>query len=241
MTQPVPPGYSNPVTLQSVSSADPWDSGVPEFQPGAGQGYISSGELLAWLAMVGGNTYDDMREQMMATEQRAALQEDLGHIKAVIEETQSTKDLAKLQGEIAAVMEKYEGTEFEERVNALFGERLKAFQAIDAAATDLGTAAQELGQVSSSDPEDPNQQAAMSKHDQARKAYDNARSSIEGQLDSWKTDVESKLDKLGKDDQLALIRIQELNARINQATQTASNLLASQDQAKSAAIMNLKG
>jgi hypothetical protein len=49
------------------------------------------------------------------------------------------------------------------------------------------------------------------------------------------------VDHLGSEDQLALIKIQELNSQITQTMQLASNLLAAQDQAQSAAIMNLKG
>jgi hypothetical protein len=59
-------------------------------------------------------------------------------------------------------------------------------------------------------------------------------------LDSWNTDIDAKVDALGKEDQLALIRIQELNSQITQATQLASNILAAQDQAASGVIMNLK-
>jgi hypothetical protein len=59
-------------------------------------------------------------------------------------------------------------------------------------------------------------------------------------LDSWCTDIDAKVEALAKDDQLALIRIQELNSQVTQATQLASNLLAAQDQAASAAIMNIK-
>jgi hypothetical protein len=60
------------------------------------------------------------------------------------------------------------------------------------------------------------------------------------QLDSWCTEIQGQVDALGTQDQLALIRIQELNSQVTQATQLASNILAAQDQAASTAIMNLK-
>jgi hypothetical protein len=192
--------------------------------------------------MVGRNTYDDMREQMMATEQRAQLQEDLGHIKSTIEELEAAhtpENFDKLEAELAALLEKYKGTPLEAKVNALFGERLEELKA-NRNARDAAHAA--AAEVSTIDPADADaSQAAGRRAKQAGDAYNHAWQTLANQLESWRTDIEAKMDKLGTEDQLALIRIQELNSRITQATQTASNLMASHDQAQSAAIMNLKG
>ena len=65
-------------------------------------------------------------------------------------------------------------------------------------------------------------------------------SELIAQLDSWSTEIQGEIDDLGKEDQLALISIQELNSQITQNTQLASNILAARDQAASTAIMNMK-
>ena len=74
-------------------------SAVPDFDPSAQSGYMTSGEIMAWLAVVGGNTYDEMRRQMVGTEQRRELQKDLTSLKALVEEAKTTKDPDKLQAD----------------------------------------------------------------------------------------------------------------------------------------------
>jgi hypothetical protein len=51
--------------------------------------------------------------------------------------------------------------------------------------------------------------------------------------------IKSKVDALGHDDQLELVRIQSLSSDINQASQLASNLMASSNQAANAILGNI--
>ena len=51
--------------------------------------------------------------------------------------------------------------------------------------------------------------------------------------------IQSKIDSLGKDDQLALIRINSLSSDINQAAQLASNLLSSSNQTANGIVGNI--
>jgi hypothetical protein len=51
--------------------------------------------------------------------------------------------------------------------------------------------------------------------------------------------IQSKIDALGRDDELALIEIQSLTADINQAAQLASNLLSSSNQTANAILGNI--
>jgi hypothetical protein len=53
--------------------------------------------------------------------------------------------------------------------------------------------------------------------------------------------LQSKIDALGRDDQLALIQIQSLTADIREAQQLASNLMSSSSQAANAIIGNIGG
>jgi hypothetical protein len=215
------------------------ESAVPDFDPAAQSGYITSGELMAWLAVVGGNTYDDMRQQMVGTEQRRELQKDLTSLKATIEEVKTTKDLDKLQAAMAECVAKYQGTPLEARVQEALGTRLATFAPLNEAKADKADADAETASSQHSigmggtahflDPRLP---------PEARIQFESEK--LIDQLDSWCTEIQGQVDDLGTQDQLALIKIQELNSQVTQATQLASNILAAQDQAASTAIMNIK-
>jgi hypothetical protein len=211
---------------------------VPDFDPSAQSGYITSGELMAWLAVVGGNTYDDMRRQMVGTEQRRELQKDLTSLKSIIEEAQSTGDPDKLELAMKELVAKYEGTPFEARVTKALGTRLAAFEPINQAKADKQAEAAEPfhGPLSLSGHSTFAPLAGIDPD----VVIDFEKQKLIEQLDSWVTEIQGEVDDLGKEDQLALIKIQELNSQITQATQLASNILAAQDQAASTAIMNLK-
>jgi hypothetical protein len=198
------------------------ESAVPDFDPGAQCGYMSSGEIMAWLAVVGGNTYDQMRQQMVGTEQRRELQKDLNDLKSLIEETKTTKDLTKLQAGVEELAAKYSETPFAGEIGEILGAHSDEFVEVAQRAEDFDDA-KGLGKKTA--------------------AFIKLASSSEkfiAQLDSWSTGIQGEIDDLGTQDQLALIRIQELNSQITQSTQLASNILAAQDQAASTAIMNLK-
>ena len=58
-------------------------------------------------------------------------------------------------------------------------------------------------------------------------------------IDGWTDTIGKTLDTLGKQDQLALINIQEINSEINQAKQTASALMDAADKSASAIINHI--
>jgi hypothetical protein len=213
------------------------ESALPDFDPSAQSGYMTSGEIMAWLATVGGDTYDQMRQQMVGTEQRRELQKDLTSLKSLVEEAQVTKDPDKVEAAMKEIIAKYEGTPLEARVNEALGTRLTAFEGINEAKADTEADPQAalrqglLGQATfpaiAGGPT-PEFRILLEKEE------------LIEQLDSWSTEIQGLVDDLGKEDQLALIKIQELNSQITQNTQLASNILAAQDQAASTAIMNIK-
>jgi hypothetical protein len=216
---------------------DPWESMVPEFDPAAQGGYMSSGEVLGWIATVGQHTYAEMRQQMVATELRRDLQQDLTSFKAQMENAKQTKDTSALVQAANDLVAKYAKTQFAGHVDsvlAIASPEMKALMAAQAnpdqakdAATNppLGIVTGGYGVGSS----------------MARVDVDALAGAVLNQLDGWVTDIQGKVDALGTQDQLALIKIQELNSRVTQATQLGSQLLAARDQAASTAIMNLKG
>jgi hypothetical protein len=196
-------------------------SAVPDFDPSAQSGYMTSGEIMAWLATVGGNTYDQMRQQMVGTEQRRELQKDLTGLQSLIEETKTTKDLTKLQAHLEELAAKYSETPFARSMGEILGAHSDEFVEVAQRAEDVSDA------------------EGLQKLSAIIKLSDSSEKFI-GQLDSWSTGIQGEIDALGTQDQLALIKIQELNSQITQSTQLASNILAAQDQAASTAIMNMK-
>lgn len=54
-------------------------------------------------------------------------------------------------------------------------------------------------------------------------------------------DFQAEIDKLGRDDQLALVQIQDLMSNIREMSQLTSNLLASRDQASNTIVGNIRG
>lgn len=219
-----PAGSAQPV--QPVDES--WAEGV-EFDPAAGSGFIPSGELLAWLAAHSRGVYDNMRQQMMGAEQRRELQKDLKDLKSRAEDVQALGTSAavyQLDQAVSAVVAKYAGTPLEARVNKLLGERateLAGYRAINTAhdaAVQAGTPEQAV--------------------DALRSKLDESVNHAVTRADSFKTAIDALSDDLSTEDQLAMIRIQELNSQANQATQLTSNLLASQNQTASSVVMNIK-
>lgn len=63
----------------------------------------------------------------------------------------------------------------------------------------------------------------------------------EAQIDEASALIQGHIDALGRDDQLALIQIQSLTADIREASQLASNLMASANQAANTIVGNIRG
>ncbi|MFO7177208.1 MAG: hypothetical protein DIU78_000785 [Pseudomonadota bacterium] len=171
------------------------------FDPSAGSGYISSGELLAWLALTTGNTYDDMRWHMMGTEARRDLTKMLTELKSLL---QRAKEDGAVAGDVHA------------KAQAI----LDQFGSGTRGLLDPGTEGM-LGNI-------------------AGVAEESRVDTYMQSSESWITHLDGTITSLGTSDQLALIKIQELNGQISQATQLASNMIAAQDQTLNATIMNIK-
>jgi hypothetical protein len=219
--------------MSGVGATDPWASAGSYFDPSGGSGYISNGELLAWLANVTGDKWGELREEMMTTDARHELIEDLGNLKTEFDKAADTKDTSTLDQTIADLKAKYAGTSDEAKINALVDGFLPEIEKTQRAYDDVveitGTTTDADGNVQTT-------------HTQRGKAEaDKQNDKLVGQLETWSDDVQNKIDRLGSDDQLALIRIQELQSNISQQVSLGSNLIKEDDQAKSSVIMNIKG
>jgi hypothetical protein len=185
--------------------------------------YISDEDLLVWLAQKQDGLYGDLRDRIDASRARSKLMEDLNHLKGLIDGGELDREEAL--AEIHELLSAYEGTEFEQTLNELFAEPLEALSRVPEEATDsmpeLDTAIPlphvETGSIQRGIVE------ALSKP----------------VLDRLSSSIESKVDALGRDDQLALIEVQSLTADIREAAQLASNLVASSNQATSTIVGNI--
>jgi hypothetical protein len=62
-----------------------------------------------------------------------------------------------------------------------------------------------------------------------------------GYDDAVSEDIQAQIDKLGRDDQLALVQIQSLMSDIRETAQLTSNMLSSRDQASNTIVGNIRG
>ncbi len=219
--------------MSGVGATDPWASAGSYFDPSVGTGYIANEEMLAWLANVTGDKWGDLRQEMMSTDARHELMEDLGNLKTEFDKAADTKNTSTLGQTLTDLQAKYAGTSDEAKVNALVDTLLPVVAETDQAYANVRTVT-----VSNTDTDG---NTTYSEVEEGRDYADDLNNKLVGQLETWSDDVGRKIDVLGRDDQLALIRIQELQSNISQQVSLTSNLIKSDDQAKSSIIMNIKG
>jgi hypothetical protein len=208
--------------------------------------YVSSEELTLWLAEKQNDIYGDMREAIDLSNERSQMQSELSTIKQHLEEANASGDFEKVSQEISAFLSAH-GTnpEFEEvsgplneinaSIHAHFPDGIPSWERVDQFANeaDLEDAAEDFDGLSTGNgpallPDLPGlDDLPLQFSDQ--------------QLKSWIDAIGSKIDFLSQQDQLAMIRIQELNGQVNQSEQLVSNLLASQNQTQNAVISNIRG
>ncbi len=202
-------------------------AGYAGFDPSIGSGYISNGELLAWLSQVTGDKWDEMRELMMATNSRHEVMADLENLRTAYDQAAEDKNLNPLVPKLKELITKYEGTPYESAITEIAQPRLDAAEAVletyrEKEALEDGGADTDTGEC---------------KHREA----DNRNNGFVDQLDTMGKEAERMGDQLGRDDQMTMIRIQELKDNISQAVSLTSNMVKADDEAKSAIIMNIKG
>lgn len=75
-----------------------------------GEGYITNGELLAWLANVSDGRYDEMRRLMGGCDDRRVLAKELTELRALMDEAKASRDYAPLLAAVNELLAAYEGT-----------------------------------------------------------------------------------------------------------------------------------
>lgn len=186
--------------------------------------FMSNEYILSWMEQKTEGIYGKMRTAMDSSDTRAHAEEALNRIKGKIAEAEAKHtDGALLRADIAEVIREY-GADFPELQKTLkpmlqdLDERYAA--SVKAAQQDRSpwqTLNNWSTVVASLSP------ITISKEDS----------------DRWGKAIDSQVEAFGKADQLGMINIQELNAQLNQAKQTASALMDSADKSANAIISHI--
>ncbi len=177
---------------------------------------ISSEELMAWLAEKSDRLQGDMRDAMDLTDSRGKAAEELGLIKSSLKNAKEDKDW----NEVKLHLDKFIGAHGSD---PCFKELIPELTTLRAALEPQAQKPISIPFTNRTTPQPPKFVAPDTVN-----------------IEVWQDKLQGGIDRVNKSDQLQLIHIQDLNSRVAQATQLASNLMSSQQQAMSAVIHNLK-
>jgi hypothetical protein len=188
-------------------------------------GYVSDAELLAWLQAKSDGEYGKLRELMDLSEKRSNAIEDLSKLKNALDG--AVDDPQAALDQIAAIEAAYAGTELADDVFAVTGpmkEKLEQYQA-----TCEGLAALDR------DPDVPDQ----AKEGLGEKAAE-IRAALATEIDRAVAQLDTTIEGLGRDDERAILQIQDLMATVRQATQLTSNIIAGKAQSADGIVANIR-
>jgi len=196
----------------------------------SGSNFISNSEILAWMQKKTDGIYGNMRDAMDTSNARADAEDALNDIKSQFLQMKTNgKDATEVNAAIHQAMATY-GEEFPEINKCLesFAKELDDRFAAEAGKVE----AQRVWVV----PEGFDKRQG---HWETRGGTPQPVNLDEKTIDDWCKAIGDKVDALGKQDQLGLINIQEFNAQLNQAKQTASALMDAADKAANAIISHI--
>jgi hypothetical protein len=176
-------------------------------------GAVSNGEYLAWMAGHTGELYDEMRTAMDFADQRNDVAERLADIKARLQDMPCGEKFEKPEAWVELQAE------------------IRDFLASQAESPEAAALSELLLPIADG--------MSVEEHSLAGVTWWQAPS--QDSVTSWSDRLQARIDRLHKDDQMALINIQDLNSQVQQATQLASSLIAAANQAMSSVLANIKG
>lgn len=195
--------------------------------------FISNEAILTWMQEKTDGIYGHLRDSMDTSNARAHAEDALNTIKAKIIETKNHGGDAS---EVRQVMK----------------DALTEYKDIPEIGEVLGPLAKDLdAKFDQADLDYKNNQAQADSYDAAgdadsqeyaRQLRDIPHATVtisSGQVDDWTKEISDKVEGLAKQDQLGLITIQEFNAQLNQARQTASALIDAADKSASSIINHI--
>jgi len=209
---------------------------MSDISPTGPSGYMSDGEILAWLEAKSEEQYGDVRALMNNSNQRGELMKDLTDLKADLDGGKSSDEIVAEMQELEA---KYADTPYADELHSLLGP-------MEATLTPPG-----LNDVEQAERErlvveifDPDTDSDTVKADTDRLNDLNTKDtapSIAPYSQSFGTKIQSEIDGLSRLDQVGLVEIQSRIGDARQTAQLASDIIASNNQASNAIISNYRG
>ena len=203
--------------------------------------FMSNAYILGWMETKTEGIYGHMREAMDTSNTRGEAEEALNGIKAQLLDAKAKDgNMAEVFPAIAQALEKYgDVPEVAKALQGMNDELTAQYQAAAYTAAGSPTQLQNSNQPTNRNSGGPRSYApsapttpAVHKDPEPVKIGDE-------QLDAWTKFIDTGVDAMGKQDQLGLINIQEFNAQLNQAKQTASALMDAADKAASSIINHI--
>jgi len=196
----------------------------------SGSNFISNSEILIWMQEKTEGIYGNMRGAMDTSNSRAHAEDALNDIKnQLLEMKTNGEDAAAVNASIHQTIDTY-SKEFPEVGKVLqgFADELDERFAAEAAkpGTEQVWVEDKLRTVAGGYYITVGADAQPVKLE-------------EKQIDNWTKAIGDKVDALSKQDQLGLINIQEFNAQLSQAKQTASALMDSSDKTANTIINHI--
>jgi len=206
----------------------------------SGSNFISNSEILTWMQHKTDGIYGHMRDAMDTSNTRADAEDALNTIKGKLSELKTKNATPE---EVKALVDKaikdYPDVPEVEKVLGSFAKDLDAQQ--EAATIGASQAQGELNRISSTYHGFASVPRTMQGRVQELMslAHPKALSIDDAKVETWTKEIGTTVEGLGKQDQLGLINIQEFNAQLNQAKQTASALMDAADKAANSIINHI--
>jgi hypothetical protein len=221
----------------------------------SGGHYISNAEILAWMQEKTDGIYSKMGQAMDVSNDRADAEDALNTINSKIADVAAGKaDANELYALMNGAIDKF-GTEFPDLAQTLTPIANELHD--KGARLPDGTDPEPIGIIPPPPPQATLTKAGpipnpdyekwakqwgvlFAQHPELVIKPPPAKVTIEdATAKRWTESVKSRVDAFGKDDQLSLISIQEFNAQLNQAKQTASALMDASDKAANSIINHI--
>ncbi|HYP77048.1 MAG TPA: hypothetical protein VER12_13865 [Polyangiaceae bacterium] len=181
--------------------------------------FMSNEYILGWMEAKTESIYGNMRTAMDTSDDRAHAEQVMNSIKSKIADAAANHtDGALLRADLEDAIKKY-GTEFPELKTAL----QPVLDELNTRYEKNASAANNFPWKALNCPAPLPEPVSISKDDS----------------DRWSKSIDGQVEAFGKADQLSMINIQEYNAQLNQAKQTASALMDAADKSASAIINHI--
>jgi len=200
--------------------------------PTSNHAYTSDEELMLWMQEKTGGLHDDLANAMDISDRRSGLIEDLTNFKTRVKNAQP-EEYAQIAQEARSMLAEAEGMPGYEELQATLQPMISELESY--------AEWRELVQYAQNNLEGARVDLGVAMFDWLNaNAVLGAINIPKATLDTWGDNIQARVDGLGREDQLNLIRIGSLDKGIHQAEQIASNLIKSRDDARSAIIANMR-